>query len=224
MTTSPGWIVEAMGEIGAIDPALEAHWVRVLTEHLPIRQIADVVHDYIDDESLVNKISRGIIRELTSDSVATTLTDLYQNAARALDTAGVPYGIDQHDPARGAGEPPGPLDLAGRIRWLARQRPTAIELVRVEAERDAARDELVAVTAQRDALDAVASKAAQDRDDARDQRDDLKEEISQLRTKVARASDVDKLAARADRWRDIALAALALLEISDDSETTEGRP
>lgn len=72
-----------------------------------------------------------IVREISErDPDVVTLTELYQSACRELDAAGVPHA-----------DAPGPemlmLDLAGRIRWLAQQRPTRLEVQRLQEDRDA---------------------------------------------------------------------------------------
>jgi hypothetical protein len=80
-------------------------------------------------------IAARIARVLADgDPEIVTLTDLYQSACRALDAAGVPYAAAYADDGD---QQIMPLNLVGRIRWLAQQRPTRLELQRLQSDRDA---------------------------------------------------------------------------------------
>lgn len=135
--TAPRWIVEALeaerdmrrGE-GQPDP----HYVATaLIERLPIEAMARSLAMGPDSPEIVARI----VRVLTDgDPEVVELAELYQGASRMLDAAGVPYELaltDDGDPQVVR------LNLAGRILWLVEQRPTRLDLQRVEAERDAAR-------------------------------------------------------------------------------------
>lgn len=130
--TAPSWILDAL-----MNSDLEESLDRIaneLLERLPIVDISNALDLPTKAEAL-----RGVVAALSRNAEVVKLTELYQDACRALDAAGVPYstlppGPMVHD-AEGypAAEP---LSLAGRIRWLAQQRPTALELQRVTTERD----------------------------------------------------------------------------------------
>jgi len=143
MSTAPRWIAEAfdvmMAGPGAGDPELD-RLAAALIERLPleavtmeIRQriagVAGITGDWIG--AIAGLAASGAAAALTGDPEVVTLTELYQGACSVLDAAGVPYkmGGGDHLAVR--------LNLAGRILWLIEQRPTRLELQRVEAERDA---------------------------------------------------------------------------------------
>jgi hypothetical protein len=136
--TVPKWIAAALEDAtpgqpfrGVDDDALAA----ALIERLPIEAMVRAVLGYNnprDASDLVRQVVRLAVSALSDgDTDAVTLTALYQEASKALDVAGVPYANND--------EVPVPLDLSARIRWLAQQRPTRLDLQRVEAERDEAR-------------------------------------------------------------------------------------
>lgn len=129
-----------------------------LAEHCPDTWPGD------DTFPLPPDVSAGIVARIAGvlsdgDPEVVELAKLYQGACRALDAAGVPYAIDVEPDHLKIEAVPGELtlhkpveteqvpshsasqliDLAGRIRWLAQQRPTRLDLERVEAERDLAR-------------------------------------------------------------------------------------
>jgi hypothetical protein len=62
----------------------------------------------------------AVVEELSKDAEVKTLTQLYDDARRALDRTGAPYADAQGDA----------LDLPARIRWLDEQRPTRLDLER----------------------------------------------------------------------------------------------
>lgn len=133
--TAPRWIAEAIEAAYENGPG-DGKLATALIERLPLEAIAaELVRERSTDR---DASLMAIVRVLTDgDPEVVSLTELYQGACKALDDAGVPY-------ASSVGElgamvtlgPAEPLDLADRIRWLAQQRPTRLELQRVEAERD----------------------------------------------------------------------------------------
>lgn len=140
--TPPRWIVEAfeimMAGPGVGDPEVET-LAAALIERLPLEAMRQAAQDALDEvadnrpaEQHAAIATTAIVRLLTDgDPEIATLTELYQGATRALDAAGVPYATGGDD-----GQIPVRLNLYGRILWLIEQRPTRIDLQRVEAERD----------------------------------------------------------------------------------------
>lgn len=133
--TAPRWIAEAIAAahdgLAMGDCPGTAELAAALIERLPLAEIEQALRG-IQPGDWSGGVLAVIIGALTDDPEVVTLTEFYQGACRTLDAAGVPYG---------ASAEPGtwrekPLDLAGRIRWLAQQRPTRLDLQRVEAERD----------------------------------------------------------------------------------------
>lgn len=132
--TAPRWIAEALdaaapaGTAGMSNEAL----ARELIERIPLAAIEQALRG-IQHGDWSGGVLAVIIGALTDDLEVVTLTELYQGACRMLDAAGVPYerGLtDDGDPQVMR------LNLAGRIQWLAEQRPTRLDLQRSEAERD----------------------------------------------------------------------------------------
>lgn len=138
--TAPRWIAEALEASlsradapGNPDGILAA----ALIERLPLEAMVRAIAMGSDGPELI----RRVVQVLTDgDPEVVQLTELYQGACKVLDGAGVPYAQSPSE-----GQDAQPIDLAGRIRWLAQQRPTRLELQRVEAERDQARGEMSAV-------------------------------------------------------------------------------
>lgn len=144
--TAPRWIAEALDvALNASDDAIGRvdydGIATALLERLPLEAIACEVPRALDDiaDGMHGRVVADIMRVLTDgDPDVATLTELYQGASKALDAAGVPYAVNTAELYR-------PLDLAGRIQWLAQQRPTRLDLQRAEAERDAARERVSAL-------------------------------------------------------------------------------
>lgn len=169
--TAPRWIIQALehaapaGVMGTDAEALAA----ALLERLPIEAMVAEFTVFPNSDrsreeatSVVARIARVLSED---DPEVVELTELYQSACKALDAAGVPHAINTAEVYR-------PLDLAGRIQWLAEQRPLRIDLQRVEAERDGAlklAPELARMTVERDLalreLDATRRMAASAADD-----------------------------------------------------------
>lgn len=154
--TVPKWIEEALTEAtsfpdGEVDAAL---LTAALIDRLPLERMirAAAFGPYVDTDvptvlrmEAARRIVCAAVAEMADgDADTVILTALYQDACRALDVAGVPYA--------NADEVPVPLDLTARIRWLAMQRPTRLDLQRVEAEKDEARDDVAKLQSQRDEL------------------------------------------------------------------------
>lgn len=140
--TAPRWIVEAyaaaceplsMGDSPGVDELATQ-----LIERLPLEHMAKHIAQALAVNGYPWEASRpamhGVMHALTDgDPEVVTLAELYQGACRMLDAAGVPYerGLtDDGDPQVMR------LNLAGRILWLVEQRPTRLDLQRVEAERE----------------------------------------------------------------------------------------
>lgn len=164
--TAPRWISDAI-EAGydmrqGGDPDVD-RIAAALIERLPLEAMVTALASFegggwMRPETV--KMAATVMRVLSDgDPEVVELAELYQGACRALDAAGVPYAVDAEEahleigavsgemslrkPVEVEQVPAHPaqqrLDLAGRIRWLAQQRPTRIDLARVEAERDLAR-------------------------------------------------------------------------------------
>lgn len=165
--TAPRWIVEALeasfgspDAVGRLDIGATA---TALIGRLPIEEMAKAGHlavlEFRPDSptgaalGMVTAIV-GVLAD--GDPEVVTLAELYHGACKVLDEAGVPYAVDGGDPAIAHSQPDQRLDLAGRIRWLAQQRPTRIQF---EAERAALR----LVVAERDAALQVGADLASER-------------------------------------------------------------
>lgn len=145
--TAPRWIAEAfdvmMAGPGVGDPEVEK-LAAALIERLPIEAMVDAIAVLPSTREACTSLVAKIVGVLTDgDPEVVELAELYQGACRALDAAGVPHAVDRTDTdeasATHGAKCSDALDLAGRIRWLAQQRPTRLDLKRVEAERDAER-------------------------------------------------------------------------------------
>jgi hypothetical protein len=205
---APRWIAEAIdaGVLGVSSRRLAA----ALIERLPIeammadiRQriagVAGITGDWIG--AVAGLAMSGAVHVLTDgDPEVVELAELYLGACRALDMAGVPYAAAYADDGD---QQVMPLNLAGRIRWLAQQRPTRLDLQRVEAERDVARaqvaekDVTAEVTAETIAGCVRTYLAARDRAESRrrrpglyqsDDADAVEAADSALRAAVARVA------------------------------------
>ena len=160
--TAPRWFIQATEaalldynptDVPGVVPGVD-ELAAQLIEHLPIEamtleirsRIAGVAGLTGDWVGVVAGLAvLGAVRALTGDHEVITLTELHHDACRALDAAGVPYAEEYDDNGETLAMP---FNLAGRIRWLAKQRPTALELKRVTAERDAAERELAELRAK----------------------------------------------------------------------------
>jgi hypothetical protein len=205
--TSPRWIAEALtaalpSAIGSLtDEADDAgRLADALRDRLPIEAIADQLKR--EGSADRDACLMAIVRVLSDgDPEVVQLTELYQGACRVLDEAGVPYATQTR------------LDLAARIRWLVSQRPTRLELQRMEAERDVARAALRQTTTKHDAIKvaldhqaAMADRLVAERDSARAQFHDLNTSLG--RAEVARlAGERDQIQALFEEERVSALAA-----------------
>lgn len=148
--TAPRWIAEAIaaasdGLTMGDSPGVE-ELATALIERLPLEALAvelDRERSADRDASLM-----AMVRVLTDgDPEVVELTELYQSACLALDEAGVPYASERVDSdeasATFGSKFSESLNLADRIRWLAQQRPTRLDLQRVEAERDDFRSDAI---------------------------------------------------------------------------------
>ncbi len=155
---APRWIGEALTMATARHMLADSEesaglLATALLERIPIigmqLRAVEVISEHVGGTA--RDMARDVVTALVSvltdaDSDVVTLTELYQNAARALDDAGVPYAaapsgatdIDSRIDAVASGAENTHLDLTARIRWLAGQRPRRFYLQRVEAERDQA--------------------------------------------------------------------------------------
>lgn len=149
--TAPRWIVDALGD--AYDmrgrPGRSADKIATaLMERLPIEAMIDAIAGPPSTRDTCTTLIAKIIAALCDgDPEVVSFTELYQDACRALDDAGAPYAIDAEsspdlaiESTAGEMTPRKPvevshvpahratiqLDLAGRIRWLARQRRTHV--------------------------------------------------------------------------------------------------
>lgn len=162
--TAPRWIAEAIdatyGDGVDICTSVDVDKIAAaLIERLPIEAMAAAGCEAITTgtpgnpmAAAVAMVSAMVLVLAEGDPEVVQLTELYQGACKALDDAGVPYGAEGVDFDR-------PLDLAGRIRWLAQQRPTRLELQRVEAERDDAQNREAVLRERFAALKDIAAEA-----------------------------------------------------------------
>jgi hypothetical protein len=228
--TAPRWIAEALyeaiGQPGRWE-SLRAAVAKQLVERLPLEAmtiairariagVGGITGDWIS--AIAGLAAAGAMLALTDgDPEVVQLTELYQGACRVLDEAGVPQAVDERRDDTGLSGPPRTgrhqLDLAARIRWLVQQRPTRLELQRVEAERDVARAALRQTTTKHDAIKvaldhqaAMADRLVAERDSARAQFHELNTSLG--RAEVARlAGERDQIQALFEEERVSALAA-----------------
>lgn len=174
--TAPRWIRDSIDGQWAgndVDDKDAEEFARELMEHLPIEAMVSAAatgHEVDLNIPLplrtvaARRFVTAAVRALTDDAETISLTELYRDASRALDAAGAPYAVDGVM-----------LSLVDRIAWLTAQRPMRLELQRVEAERDIARQEHTEASA------AFAQSIA----DASIERDRLAGERDQLRLALA---------------------------------------
>lgn len=208
--TAPRWIAEALEAtlmepgVGDIDVNRLAHH---LLERLPIEAMATAAVGAMakgaGDQvaSVAVSMVGATIGVLAEDPDVVTLTELYQSACRVLDEAGVPYAVDKRRDDTGLSGPPQTgqlqLDLAARIRWLAQQRPTRLELQRVEAEREDLRSDAIHARALADVIgvrDAKIKELAErvgvlERDNLRTAMVDTRGEWHEVASKLAAERD-----------------------------------
>lgn len=211
--TAPRWISEALdaaapaGVMGTDADALAA----ALIERLPIEAMVAGLAAFEGGGWMRPEAYKGvtaIVRMLTDgDPEVVQFTELYQDAAKALDAAGVPYGEDR-DGVHVF------FELGSRIRSLAAQRPIRLDLQRVEAERDLARQELsierLALLQVGEARDAVAAWLDRERAEREADRVAAVESADAMAAQIADASlERDKLAADRDYWKALAEARAA---------------
>lgn len=215
VVTAPRWIAEALDACGVIADKCTDDIAKALIERLPIEAMVTAatmsMHgDGVTDRAVAREAVANIMRILTDgDPEVVELTELYQGACRALDAAGVPYAIDAeiqphimikttigetapHKPAEVHHVPARPctlqLGLAGRIQWLAQQRPTRIELQRLQAELQAAADSERAVFIKKyEDAQATADKLALLVDAAAKRMKEMETDLSVLRDQLAEA-------------------------------------
>lgn len=168
--TAPRWIVDAIEACESAAPGVlhVDQLPTALIERLPLEALrgavqikaadAQAVYDagpkmWWGDETfappprVIAEIVGRVVCVLTDgDPEVVELTELYQDACRALDDAGVPHAQEPDD------GPTEQLNLAARIRWLAQQRPTRLDLQRVEAEREVLRNKVDEIYASERAL------------------------------------------------------------------------
>jgi hypothetical protein len=184
--TAPRWIAAAMDdELFELDDSERADFARSLIERLPINEMARAMAD-----AEANRADQlvSIVRVLSDgDPEVVELTELCQAASKALDDAGVPYAAAYADDGD---QQVMQLNLAGRIRWLAQQRPTKLalegavasceeyrqalmvtgnKLKRVEAERESFRADVIHVRAIAEVIgqrDATIKSLTAERDEA----------------------------------------------------------
>lgn len=143
----PRWIresLEASWHSGRAFTELAGHLAKAMIERLPLVALTAAVIEQLGGDSgagqddrvtldYADRVVKAVVATLTADAEVVTLTELYQNAARALDHAGVPYGVERRVDETGLSGPGGGtmlLDMPARIRWLAAQRPTRLEMAR----------------------------------------------------------------------------------------------
>lgn len=129
---APGWIADALtateASIGVGDVEL-APLASELLDRLPLARMLAAATEGISNafssggEHTPDRLARAAVANVVavlSDPGGEVMefAEIYFDAAAALMAAGVPHSIE-HDAI---------LSLGGRIRWLARQRPTALEL------------------------------------------------------------------------------------------------
>jgi hypothetical protein len=160
--TAPRWIAEALDACSPIGTSAIADTVAAaLIERLPINEMARAMAD-----AEANRADQlvSIVRVLSDgDPEVVELTELYQAASKALDDAGVPYAAAYADDGD---QQVMQLNLAGRIRWLAQQRPTKLALEGAVASCEEYRQALMVtgnklkqVEAERDSLVALDRQA-----------------------------------------------------------------
>lgn len=233
--TAPRWIAEALD--AACDAARHIlsdvrkdAIASALIERLPIEAMtgairkrtagtAGITGDWISAVS--GLATAGAVYALTDgDPEVVELTEFYQGACKALDSAGVPYAVDvevqphlviestigeleprksvevDHVPAHHAQIQ---LDLAGRIRWLAQQRPTRLDLQRVEDERESFRADAMHVRAIVDVIglrDAAIKSLTFEREHFKQMAGDLQMAINDM-SEVVRRLETERDLARA---------------------------
>lgn len=222
---APRWISEAIDvayDNGPGDGKLAA----ALIERLPIEAMIDAIAVLPSTREACISLVAKVAHVLTDgDPEVVELTELYQDACRALDEAGVPYAIDvevpasimiestigdlaPHKPAEVREVPahPGSLQmgLPDRIRWLVSERPTRLELQRVEAERDQLRT--------------MYECASDDLDRARSAHQEADAAASNREIKLT--VDLETARAELQRERGGHLAVDAVLEVRDARVTT----
>lgn len=225
--TSPRWILEPIEAFELTDdlmqllgttggpyvmlPATAERLVAAIIEHLPLEEMAEHMAKALELNGYKWEASRpamyGVVDALTNgNSEVMQLAELYQGACKALDEAGVPYALDLAADGKET-----PLHLAGRIRWLAQQRPIRAELEAVEATRDGAiklaadrSEELARITAERDHTRLMHEGAAADLDAERKRHQATIDEF---------AKGELELIGRAERAEADAIHARALAEV-----------
>lgn len=158
-TKAPRWIVDAIEAaciaIGRMVDAEPETLARELIERLPLERLSRA----IITAPTVDHAVAAVVRELTADEEVVLLTSLYLDASRALDVAGVPYATEHTEM----------LDLGARIRWLAKQHPTSIELeCRVSSARAKGDEAQRQLAAERTRAQGMA-RAVQDAERLRDE-------------------------------------------------------
>lgn len=168
--TAPRWIRDSIDGQWAgndVDDKDAEEFARELMEHLPIEAMVSAAATGPETDASIplplrviaaRRFVTSAIRAMTSDPEVVTLTELYRDACTALDAAGVPYAASYADDGDVQEIS---LNLSGRIRWLAQQRPSRLELQRIVEERDQARRALIA--AQEWYADELAKAAVEQR-------------------------------------------------------------
>lgn len=218
--TAPRWITDALaaaccsiGRMADVEPDVLA---RELIERLPIERMIDAIAVLPSTRDAAAEVVSRIVEVLSGDPEVVTLTQLYQDATRALDVAGAPYAEElqgQHDAYIVQ------LDLAGRIRWLSRLLTDTV--TKLDVERDEREADRVAGVAASDAdaariadLEARAKLAELVRDTARGERDAVLDRFTEL----LRFREGDRIA------MDAAAAQIAAvrkqMELTEQARTT----
>jgi len=167
VTMLPGESATLNGRYRLLPEAIETA-ARALIERLPVEAMAKAGCEAVIAHhaqpmtnpgihgAAIAMVTRMISVLADGDPEVVELTELYQGAVKVLNEVGVPYAVDERRDDTGLSGPMRTgqlhLDLAARVRWLAQQRPTRLDLQRVEAECKALREDVTFVTAERGRL------------------------------------------------------------------------
>jgi hypothetical protein len=229
--TAPRWISEAIEASGEMLGPSNDEIAKQLIERLPLEAMRRAALDALDEVAANHPAEQHSVIALTAivgvltdgDPEVVELAELYQGACRALDAAGVPYAVDVEPPQHlaiesASGEmtlhkvvqvhevPAHPasqrLDLAGRIRWLAQQRPIRLELESAQATCKLAEELATKYMIERGAADERASAVGELYEESEAQQQQNRDDKQHLRNEIAdQASYITQLESERDLAR-----------------------